>query len=73
MKLLITFVMFIFLHVEMAEAAVCFAVDAFLGAEMVCTATGFLQLQRLGLQNLHGLKKWRMDEGAMPKSLLIRN
>ncbi|KAL8116277.1 hypothetical protein AgCh_022686 [Apium graveolens] len=40
--------------------------DAFLGAEMVCTATGFPQLRKLGLQNLHGLKKWRMDEGAMP-------
>ncbi|KAL8111347.1 putative disease resistance protein At1g50180 isoform X2 [Apium graveolens] len=46
--------------------------DAYLGEELVCSATGFLQLQQLDLQNLSGLRRWRVDEGVMPNLYSLR-
>ncbi|KAF2296139.1 hypothetical protein GH714_036328 [Hevea brasiliensis] len=42
------------------------------GSEMVCSATGFLQLETLTLKSF-GLEKWEIEEGAMPclKSLSL--
>ncbi|KAL8111389.1 putative disease resistance protein At1g50180 [Apium graveolens] len=39
--------------------------DAYIGAEMVCTATGFPKLKELNLSSLSGLRRWRVDEGAL--------
>ncbi|KAA8527790.1 hypothetical protein F0562_035341 [Nyssa sinensis] len=39
---------------------------AFVGVEMVCSATGFRQLKFLQLQKLPNFERWRVDEGAMP-------
>lgn len=39
--------------------------DAYIGAEMVCTALGFPRLEKLNLSSLRGLRKWRVDEGAL--------
>lgn len=39
--------------------------DAYMGAEMVCTAKGFPRLKELYLSLLPGLRIWRVDEGAL--------
>ncbi|KAA8548838.1 hypothetical protein F0562_000522 [Nyssa sinensis] len=38
--------------------------EAFVGNEMVCSATGFPQLESLELHNLPCLELWRVDKGA---------
>lgn len=45
--------------------------DAYLGTEMVCSARGFPQLRNLRFWYLHSLKKWRIEEGAMPNLLSL--
>ncbi|OAY46155.1 putative disease resistance protein At1g50180 [Manihot esculenta] len=46
--------------------------DAYQGSRMVCSATGFPQLETLALKSF-GLEEWRIEEGAMPclKSLSL--
>ncbi|KAG8372625.1 hypothetical protein BUALT_Bualt12G0086100 [Buddleja alternifolia] len=39
---------------------------SFIGTEMICRANAFPQLKSLSLQELSNLRKWRVDEGAMP-------
>ena len=48
---------------------------AFMGRELVCSATGFPKLTRLVLRNLPNLVKWRVEEHSMPvlSHLMIRN
>ncbi|KAJ3678491.1 hypothetical protein LUZ60_002294 [Juncus effusus] len=42
--------------------------------EMVCSAGGFPQLQKLTILDMHGLKQWKVEKEAMPllKTLEIR-
>ncbi|KAK4427858.1 Disease resistance protein RPH8A [Sesamum alatum] len=40
-------------------------VDAFIGKKMVCSASGFTELRRLELSNLHYLEKWIVEDKAM--------
>lgn len=48
---------------------------AFMGQELVCSATGFPKLIGLVLRNLPNFIKWRVEEGSMPvlTHLMIRN
>ncbi|KAK4382532.1 Disease resistance RPP8-like protein 3 [Sesamum angolense] len=46
--------------------------DAYVGKEMVCRATGFPQLRRLGLVELPNLVEWRVEKGAMPNLFDLR-
>ncbi|XP_011091417.1 probable disease resistance protein RF45 [Sesamum indicum] len=41
--------------------------DAFVEKEMVCSAAGFIELERLEIWNLHKLGKWTVQDQAMPK------
>ncbi|PIN23466.1 Apoptotic ATPase [Handroanthus impetiginosus] len=41
--------------------------DAFIGKEIVCSASGFVELKLLRLLNLPHLKNWVVKGGAMPK------
>nr|XP_017243167.1 PREDICTED: probable disease resistance protein RF9 isoform X1 [Daucus carota subsp. sativus] len=46
--------------------------NAYVGKEMVCSANGFQNLERLVLWNLHNLVKWEIEKGSMPILLLLR-
>lgn len=41
--------------------------EAYVGKEMVCSAGGFPQLQKLKLVKLNQLEDWRVEDDAMPK------
>ncbi|PIN20159.1 hypothetical protein CDL12_07152 [Handroanthus impetiginosus] len=41
--------------------------DAFVGEEIVCSASGFVELKLLRLLNLQHLKNWVVENGAMSK------
>ncbi|KAG8369850.1 hypothetical protein BUALT_Bualt14G0056500 [Buddleja alternifolia] len=45
--------------------------DASIGKEVICSATGFVELKRLELLNLQYLEKWTVEEGAMPKLSIL--
>ncbi|KAK4427856.1 putative disease resistance RPP8-like protein 2 [Sesamum alatum] len=49
--------------------------DAYVGKEMVCSSSNFLELKILELLNLHAIEKWIVEDGAMPKlsTLVLAN
>ncbi|KAK4380960.1 Disease resistance RPP8-like protein 3 [Sesamum angolense] len=46
--------------------------DAYVGKEMVCRATGFPQLRRLGLVELPNLVEWRVEKRSNAQSFDLR-
>ena len=40
--------------------------NTYLDGEMVCSAMSFPELETLDLNDFKGLRKWRLEEGAMP-------
>jgi hypothetical protein len=40
--------------------------NGFVGEELICSSIGFPNLKVIYLRGLRNLKKWRIDEGAMP-------